>query len=376
MHCYDKTMKSKKDGGFAGMFKQNTMFTKRLNIDTLIFFCNVMSSSLKAGIDVGTALGNISKDIVKNRLNRDFAGVLLEVKDKIAKGSTFTEAVATHLDYFPQNFIQFVRIGELSGNLDKQLIKVVELAIKEKQKVEAIDKALHYPKINAITTIAWTLFTWTFLVPWVKAGFSIGTETVEGSGFLEILIGTLLSSALLPAFIFIFSILALNKFFKSNKGINFKLSMLSFIPGFAGVLKNTSIATFFRTSALLVDGGLIMADAISISADNVDNEMTRNVGKSIGKSILDGMTLFQSFEKENYFDSTVTSMVANAEISGDYSFLFRESARVYEEKANAKLEKFLSLIRPIFTGITVFVGFSQLILMIFAVVLTAIETSL
>ena len=84
-------------------------FSEKLSNDTLLFICRDMSALLSSGMSIN-ALKNVSKGFPS-----DFSSVLLEISDKVSKGTLFSKALNSYPEYFSEQFTNFIELGELSG---------------------------------------------------------------------------------------------------------------------------------------------------------------------------------------------------------------------------------------------------------------------
>lgn len=92
-------------------------------------FCHTLSTLLKNGLPLLSAL-NLSKEEVVS--NRKLSGLLDEVGEDLKHGRGLAEPVARR-EILPQLALQTIRVGEESGHLDAMLAKVEELYDKEVQ---------------------------------------------------------------------------------------------------------------------------------------------------------------------------------------------------------------------------------------------------
>src|SRR6266704_3167760 len=63
--------------------------------------------------------------------NKRLAGVVLEVRDEVEKGTALSAALARHPKVFNRLYLSMVRAGEVGGFLDQVLVKLAETLEKE-----------------------------------------------------------------------------------------------------------------------------------------------------------------------------------------------------------------------------------------------------
>jgi type IV pilus assembly protein PilC len=85
-------------------------------------FCSTMSTMLKSGVSILEAL-NICATSSGNKSIEKF---VLNVREEISKGSTFSEPLAVD-NFFPKMVVSMVAVGESTGTLDETLSKVNDI---------------------------------------------------------------------------------------------------------------------------------------------------------------------------------------------------------------------------------------------------------
>src|SRR5581483_3804339 len=97
----------------------------------------------RSGIPLMEALEVIRDGVT----NRRFNDILVDVRESLGEGISFTEALERHASIFPPYFIGIVESSELTGRLDsalEQLSTYIERDLDARSKLKA---ALTYPII-------------------------------------------------------------------------------------------------------------------------------------------------------------------------------------------------------------------------------------
>ena len=79
----------------------------------LALFCQRMGIGLKAGVDIVRLIENEQKS--GNGKHRQ---IVAQVRSRIQRGDTLSEAMAEHPRYFPALLVQMVHASELGGRMD------------------------------------------------------------------------------------------------------------------------------------------------------------------------------------------------------------------------------------------------------------------
>jgi type IV pilus assembly protein PilC len=138
----------KSGGGFQAINDKLTMMTTSVKLTDKVFFTRQMVTFLNAGVTLTKSIKNIA-DSQKNVVIK---ATLNAIYDDINAGSDFSQALAKHPKIFDQMYVNIVKAGETSGNLDKALGSLASYMEKSAQMQSAIKSAMMYPKFVLIFT--------------------------------------------------------------------------------------------------------------------------------------------------------------------------------------------------------------------------------
>ncbi len=125
------------------VFSTAKYYHVRVKIDDLVVFSRQLSILLEAGVTLLKSLDVLSRQVESWRLRE----VIEEIKQDIAEGSTFRDALAKHPHIFTEFWIHMAETGEASGTLPLvlgQLAGYLESAAAIRRKVIS---ALIYPAV-------------------------------------------------------------------------------------------------------------------------------------------------------------------------------------------------------------------------------------
>jgi type IV pilus assembly protein PilC len=97
----------------------STLFKRKpkVGIGDLALFSRQLQTLLEAGIPLTRGLYTLSNQVA----NRGFSEVLSEIAQHVDSGMSFSDALSNHSGVFPSLFVNMIRSGEASGNLDEIL---------------------------------------------------------------------------------------------------------------------------------------------------------------------------------------------------------------------------------------------------------------
>jgi type IV pilus assembly protein PilC len=112
-----------------------------VGIGDLALFSRQLQTLLEAGIPLTRGLYTLSNQVA----NRGFSEVLSEIAQHVDSGMSFSDALSNHSGVFPSLFVNMIRSGEASGNLDEILKQLAEQMEREKALRDNIKSATIYP---------------------------------------------------------------------------------------------------------------------------------------------------------------------------------------------------------------------------------------
>jgi general secretion pathway protein F len=134
---------------------------KRVKIRDLATFTRQFATLLRSGIQLADAVGAL----VEQATDRDMEKMLRNVKEDITGGASLAEAFARHPRYFNDLYVNMVRAGEASGNLDEVLARVAQYIQKQASLRGKVAAAVTYPVVMIVVGTGVVIFLMSYVVP-------------------------------------------------------------------------------------------------------------------------------------------------------------------------------------------------------------------
>ncbi|MCX7817255.1 MAG: type II secretion system F family protein [Syntrophales bacterium] len=334
------------------------IFTKKIKNGELIEFTRNLSTMIKAGIPLNHALA----DIAENTLNKRFAGIILDLRDFIESGSSFSEAIAHHRDVFPPIFCNVIRIGEETGNLDECLNDLADHFQRIEDLRTTIKRALTYPLFAIVASFGAIGFWIIYVLPKV-------IDALKGVGVKIPFITKVLVNigALLGKFFYLVPILPLflaiaYQVLKKNEKFRWIKSHLSFkLPIFKQIYYTRSVALFCEQMRLLTKSGILVDRALEMTAEAIGNELMKRAVRNAREKVITGQGIAQSLREENLFPPMLIRLVQVGEISGNLDEQFGFLNTHYTNYLINYSDRLGKIIEPVVIGV---IGFFFAIILI------------
>ncbi|MHC5040323.1 MAG: type II secretion system F family protein, partial [Planctomycetota bacterium] len=133
-----------------------------------------LSTLLGAGMPITEALNAV----VEQTQNRRIEAVLRDIREKLAGGASFADALSTHPRYFTDLYINMVRAGEAAGNLDDVLSRVAEYLQRQNRLQNKLVASLMYPLALVVVGAAVIFILLKFAVPKILKVLESGKQVM------------------------------------------------------------------------------------------------------------------------------------------------------------------------------------------------------
>ena len=329
----------------------------------ILNFTNQLAVMIRAGISLPDAL----ESIAEQHDNQKFKDVIMDLKNQIEGGQSFSQALAEHPHIFSNLYINMVGAAEVSGSLSEMLRKLAEYLDRETETSSQVKSASVYPIIIAVMAISVTIFLLVFVLPRFTVVF-------EGKEHLlpmptKILMAT---SAMLRRFWFFVIPLVAGSFWgfwyfiRTEVGRLWWDKMKLVLPLIRTLCRCLYITRSLHTMGVLSRAGVPILNTISITAQISGNifckEMWLKVYEDVrqGKKIADSLQRASKSSEKSFglMPSSVVQMIRSGEDSGTMSEVLRDISEYYARELKTVIKMVTSMIEPIMIVVMgVLVGF-------------------
>lgn len=308
----------------------------------------VFSRQLATLINAGVPLVQGINIMQRQTEHKGFQEVLKKVKTDLETGTNFSEAIAKYPKVFDRLYVNLVRAGETSGQLDAILDRVASFQEKDLALRGKIKSAMTYPIIVLIFAIGITYLLLTTVVP--KFGSilqQIGGELPLITKILMAVSDFLQTKGLTILLIVGVLYAAFQQIYKTDKGKHviddFKLK----VPVFGPLNKRSSIATFTRTFGLLLNSGVNIIESLEITKGTAKNVIVEDTIENAKNVVMVGEQMSGSLAASPIFPPMVVSMVAIGEETGSLDAMLEKVADFYDREVDEAVESLTAAIEPI-----------------------------
>ena len=310
----------------------------RVSDSELARFCGQLTSFLKSGLSLSRGLIILSK-----HYNNKFNAIIVEIVIKLENGISFSAALSSYGNLFPEVMVNLVKVGEEGGILEEMLEKTTIYFEEKITLKKTTQKALTYPLVVLSVSFAAFLFLLFFIIPSFSQLFSEMGIALPLLTQIVLSIGNLVSNywylIIMLSGLGVYQAL---RFSKSKKFDNFVIKL----PLIGRIVKNIVISRSFRTMGSLLRGGVPILPALAAATNSCGNSVFKSAFQDLSAEIEKGEKVSQVMGKYSIFPATALQMLAVGEETGSLDTMFLQIAVYYEKETEYSMQNLTTLLEP------------------------------
>ena len=321
----------------------------------LLLFTKKLATMMKAGLAIVPALEMLK---VQNE-NPSFAPIIDELLLQINAGVPLSQCLEKHPNLFDNVYVNLIKAGEASGNLDTFLDRIVYALDKSIKIKKAIKSAMMYPIILLIVAFTVVGVMMVFVVPvfveiFGEAGIELPFATkivMQISDFLRsvwaiaFFVGTFIGYQLIK------------RSLQANDALMMRFDKFLMTAPVVGKLVSDSImARMAMVLANLIAGGVNLVEALEIVKNSISNLKVGTSLEKVKREIFSGRPFSKSLRETKDFPETMCGFIEVGEETGKLNEMLNTVALYYEEEFDDSVDAFSQLLEPImivFLGVVI-----------------------
>ena len=326
----------------------------------VLLFTEELADLLSAGMTLGNALNSLASDPATPS-----GRVAADLRDRIIRGESLSDAVRAHPESFPPLYANMVRAGEASGALADVLQRLIEHFERIGSMRAKVVQALTYPVIVLFLGLVTVVFAMVKIIPQFMSVFTnmkiaLPPTTqflVDSSAFFQkyglVVLGVLLLLGVV-----------LSRVAKTPGGRR-TIDLLKLrTPIIKGVVANGIFASFARTLQTLLANGVTAINALKITEETVGNVIIAEELRHVRERVTDGTTISGPLAAGGVFPKMMTDLLAIGEQTGDMPSALGHIGRRYESEMDRHIRIFTAALEPMLiflvAGVVGFIAISIL----------------
>ena len=321
-----------------------TLFKQKITHIDLLLFSRQMHTLLKSGVPIMRALNGLQEAAINPEMKR----VIGEIRESLEGGRELSHALARHPRVFSPFYLSMIRVGEATGLLEEIFYRLFEHLEFERYMREQVKTALRYPMFVMIAMAVAIVIVNIFVIPaFAKVFAGFGAElplmTRILLGFSEFMV------AYWPLMLAVVAgcVIAFRSWVGTTLGRYIWDRTTLKIPIAGKILHKAALSRFSRSFSLGIRSGVPVMQALSNSAQTVDNSYVSRCIEGMRENVERGESLLRATISAGISTPIVMQMVAVGEESGAVDDMMDEIGDMYRQEVEYELKTLGQQIEPI-----------------------------
>jgi len=312
----------------------------------LLLFTKKLTTMMKAGLAIVPALEMLKVQSENPAFTPIIDDLLLQIKSGVPLSSAFEKYPAT----FDNVYINLVKAGEASGNLDTFLERITLNLEKTIQIQKAIKSAMMYPIILLCVAVSVVGVMMIFVVPvfveiFGNAGVELPVATqmvMAMSDFLRSWTAPIILGAIFGV------IVVIKKWLQGNIKLMQKFDKaLMKLPVLGQLISDSIMARITMVLANLISGGVNLIEAMEIVKNSIGNTQIQSSLEEVKRDIFSGKPFSSALRDTKDFPETMCGFIEVGEETGKLNEMLTTVSLYYEEEFDNSVDSFSQLLEPI-----------------------------
>jgi type IV pilus assembly protein PilC len=274
----------------------------------------------------------------------------VDIAAQVEGGKSLGEALARHENVFSNIFISMVKVGEMSGNLDKSLEYLTVQLHREADLKSKVRGAMIYPAVIVAAMVIIGILMSIFVLPKLTSIFKeFGTVELPFMTRVVIAVADFMSAhAVITVLGLIGSVVGLIMFYRTYTGKRlFDILSTRFLV-IGPIVKKINLARFARILSSLLKSGIPIVEGLEVAGNSLGNIPYRELITKSANEVRLGKNLTDTLSKdESLFPVLVVQMLQVGEESGTVEDMLSQLAVHYEEEIDTIMKNLSSIIEPL-----------------------------
>jgi type II secretory pathway component PulF len=282
--------------------------------------------------------------MAKQTENDRLRDILLGISDDIEGGSDLSNAMSHYPNVFSSLYVNMVRAGEASGQLEATLNRVAALQEYELVTKERVKAATRYPKLVVGALIAAFFIVVTFVIPTFAQIFKqFGSELPLPTRVMIAMDAYLKQYWLVSLVGMVLSVVAILWWIKTPPGRYWLDWLKVHMPMLGPLMSKFALSRFSRIFSSLNASGLPIMQTLAISTETVGNVYYARSLRKVTEEVKRGENLSDSLARAGIFPPLLHQMVTVGETTGKLDEVLGKVSDYFEYA----IQRFTTLIEPV-----------------------------
>lgn len=316
----------------------------RLNKKAFIVMCSQFAIILKSGVPIVRTVQLIADKTTDKVLKKMLQHIAVDVEGGRSLSTAFEEHGAKIL---PVTFVETLRAGEESGNLDRSFDTMYRHFDKQMKMANKVKSAMSYPMFVLMIAVVVVAVIMIKVIPTFM-------EIFEGQG-QELPLATKILIGISDFFVYRYMILLaigaaialVYQLMSHNESGRMLLAKAQLkLPVLGNIAELNAASQFANSMTTLLDSGLTMNKAVAITAKTLDNYFISTETGKLSSRLEEGHSLGASMRENQVMPDILIDMTGVGEETGELTSTLDTIALYYDAELEMAIQAALEKLEP------------------------------
>jgi type II secretory pathway component PulF len=330
------------DNSPAGFIQR--FFEPAVTLKDKIFFTKQLAVLIKSGIALADAL-----ELMVDQSPKYMHKMLSKMCDGLKEGTGFAQVLSMYPKSFPPLYVQLVRAGEASGQMEKILLRLAAFLEEQEEFNKAVAGAVRGPFIQLGLIFVIAGFLLTLIVPKITGVLSsMGGKALPT--ITRVVMG--MSDALINHYPIVIGVVLLiiviyKAWQQTRSGRLFTDNLKLKVPVVRHFTRTTAVVQFSQTLGLLLESGVNIAEALDIVVQIVSNQILIDALKTAKDNIIKQGRVTEYLKRTNLFSAVDIHLIGTGEQSGALDSMLIQVGNYNQDDLRQFAQGLTALLNPI-----------------------------
>lgn len=307
-------------------------------------FTRLLATMIGTGLPITIALQNLADEMENPKMKTVIENVLRDVQG----GSSLSRAMERFPDVFSSVYINLIRTGEESGNLDQTLKRLAENMEKDREFKGKLRSAMIYPVIVLVAMLGVAALMMILVVPKIAVVYEEAQADLPLPTQMLITFSKMITGGWWAGLILLGVTVFLTKTFKKTaQGEEFFNELGFNTPVFGKLNRQVVLTRLTRTLGVLIGSGVAILDALRLTAETLGENSYRDQLVEAANSVEQGFALSAALKAHEKLPAIIPQMVAVGEDTGTLDEILNKLATFFETETEFAIKNLTAAIEPL-----------------------------
>jgi type II secretory pathway component PulF len=289
-----------------------------------------------------------SLDTIADQQSGVFRAAILQVRDKVAAGTSLADALADRPDLFDAASVHMVQVGENSGTLDTVLGELAEFKRKQMGLRDSVTTALVYPMFLVAFGLAAAIFLMTWVLPPLLENLQ---ETMDElpwpTRVVRAMSDTMIDHWLAILIAAIVTIALASFVLRTEGGRRWWHRLILKLPLIGSMAIKQNISRISMVIATLTRSGVELTRAVDLAESATGNVIFKEALRQCGSRIAAGQDIADALALSGAFPPLAVRVFSVGQESGKLDEMLFRLSEDYDRQVAVRSARLTALVEPV-----------------------------